>query len=280
MADGQHPGRPPRAGRRPPAGRLRGAGRQRPGGAGGTSSPPGSNPAGATGGPGGPGGPGWGPGGATGGPGWGPGGGSGGASRPPGSNPGGPPGGPGWWRKFRALPRGAQALAWLALAGLVILVSVLAGQGSGNTPVAGPTPAPAPAEPHSPPPEAAPAPPSPDVVSPTPELTLEQWREVHNTDVVLVIASANGLATAIANADGTQIEISCDALHNNYRRLLQPLPNPPEPETQTMESARDAIYNAQRECTDGVLRRRNLATARESAAEGAALLHRVAGPAG
>lgn len=42
-----------------------------------------------------------------------------------------------------------------------------------------------------------------------------------------VISTANGLVSAIDDANATQIMISCDALHNNYRAFLQPVPDPP-----------------------------------------------------
>lgn len=68
---------------------------------------------------------------------------------------------PGWWRKFRALPTGAQIAAWIGLAAVIIIASVLGRQSSAtptsqHTPLAPATtsaaPSPTPTPTTSPPP--------------------------------------------------------------------------------------------------------------------------------
>jgi hypothetical protein len=183
--------------------------------------------------------------------------------------------GPRLWRKFRSLPTRWQVASWIGLAVLVIVGAVVGGENSSGTATTAVTQTPTTATPESP------------ASSPTPTATstisLDEWRADHGTNITLVIATANGLVSAIDKADETAITRSCDALKNNYKNLLRPIPAPPGPlgETSgTWDGALDNIYNAQRQCSGGLISNPDLHKAQTEARDGAAMLHEVLGPAG
>jgi hypothetical protein len=116
----------------------------------------------------------------------------------------------------------------------------------------------------------------------TPTVSLAEWRAEHGTNLALVIATANGLVSAIDKANETQISKSCDALKNNYRNLLRPIPAPPGPLGESRgkwDGAKDEIYAAQSRCSGGLIRSADLHQAQLAARDGIALLHEVLGPA-
>lgn len=110
----------------------------------------------------------------------------------------------------------------------------------------------------------------------TTTITPAAWAAAHGTNITLVIATANGLVSAIDKADATAISTSCSALSRNYKTLLQPIPDPPaEATAKLFNQAKDEIYNAQRHCSGGTIRSADLTTAAVEARTGAGLLHQV-----
>jgi hypothetical protein len=193
------------------------------------------------------------------------------------------------WRWFRGRPWWVQVTSWVGLAVLLIAASFFGGEDTSNgtgspavaevpaeTPAASPTQTPTKTPTPTPTPTSTPTP-SP---SPTATVTLSQWRSRHGTNITLVIATANGLVRAISGNSEVALQRSCDALGNNYRRLLQPIPAPPGSLGETLgtwDSAKDAIYTAQRQCHAGFIRRSDLFTAQAAAREGIDLLNQVLG---
>jgi glucose/arabinose dehydrogenase len=113
-------------------------------------------------------------------------------------------------------------------------------------------------------------------VATTTPITPAAWADAHGTNITLVIATANGLVSAIGKADATAISTSCSALSRNYKTLLQPIRDPPvEATAKLFNQAKDEIYNAQRHCSGGVIRSPDMATAALEAKTGAGLLHQV-----
>lgn len=198
------------------------------------------------------------------------------------------------WRWFRALPPRVQVACGIGLVVLLILGSFLGGEDTGSagsptaeqTPAAAltqtpetttPTPTPTRTETPTPTPTETETPPSP---TPTATISLATWRSRHGQAIALVIATANGLVRAISGTSEVQLMRSCDALGNNYGHLLQPIPAPPGSLGEslgTWDSAKDAIYTAQRECHAGLIRRADLSTAQAAAREGVDLLNQVLG---
>lgn len=111
-------------------------------------------------------------------------------------------------------------------------------------------------------------------------MSLAEWRRTYGDKITIVIAAANGLATAINSADATRIKISCDALKDNYRTYLQPIPDPPGALGKTggkWEEAQDEIYAAQSHCSSGFLHKSDFYASYRAAKSGIALLNEVLG---
>lgn len=181
------------------------------------------------------------------------------------------------WRRFRSLPPWAQIGSLVALLAIIIISSIAGGGNSSNnnnTAQAPTTSAPSPTETTSSP---SPTEPSPSPTE-TSTATLSEWREQHTLAIRTVIANATNLVVAIDGANATRVELACDTLRNNYRDQLQPIPAPPDPVSDTWDLAKNNIFEAQRQCSGGVIRNPDLYQARSAAQEGANLLVKV-GPA-
>jgi hypothetical protein len=210
--------------------------------------------------------------------------------------------GPSWWRRFRALRPWVQIVSWIGLA-LVVLIIIggvfgeevesdnTATTTATTTPPETPaqtqtpttTPPETPTQTQTPTPTPTPTTTAPQSPSPSPTQTtisLAKWRSKHGGDIALVIATAHGLVRALGGSNEIQLSKSCDALKNNYRRLLQPIPDPPGrlgESLGTWDSAKDSIYYAQRKCSGGFIRRADLYEAEREARNGIALLNKVLG---
>jgi hypothetical protein len=83
-------------------------------------------------------------------------------------------------------------------------------------------------------------------------------------------------ASNVGKSDATATSTSCDALPRYCRTLLQPVPDPPGAATASkFDDAEDAIYLAQKNCSSGLVRSADLATAAMEARNGATLLNQV-----
>jgi hypothetical protein len=110
----------------------------------------------------------------------------------------------------------------------------------------------------------------------TTSLTPAARGTAHGTNIALVISTANGLVSAIDDADATAISTSCSALSRNNKALLQPIPAPPgEATAKVFDQAKDEICLAQKDCSGGLIRKADLATAALEAKTGAALVRQV-----
>lgn len=110
----------------------------------------------------------------------------------------------------------------------------------------------------------------------TTTLTLSEWRSEHGSFVQIAANSASKLAMDIESGSRVAVETSCSALRDNYRTFLQPVPDPPDPElAMALDQAKDAIFNAARDCHDGVLGSPDYASAHTEATAGAALLNEI-----
>lgn len=190
----------------------------------------------------------------------------------------------GWWHKFRSIPKGWQVATWIGVAVFVLVgmgTAIGEEESSSTAPPAATTPTPAPTTPKpTPAPTTAKPTPAPTTAKPTASPTKEpfaEWRNKHSGDIIIVMGTANGLVESIGAADETKIKISCDALKNNYRKYLRPIPAPPpgQGRVDLWETADIQIYNAQRDCEAGLIRKADLHKARQSAANGAATLEKL-----